>query len=369
MSKKEIQIIAFSNPYPPDFGGVIDVFYKIKALHELNVKVHLHYFYDSRNDISGLKPLCESLVLYKKETSLSKHLSFLPFSVASRISSDLIQNLKKRKAPILFESIRTTGVLKKHVFNQITAVRCHNIEHHYSWGLFKSEKKLLRKLAFLIDGYKLKYYESVLNKADFLYTISNFEFNYFNEHFKSNVFYLPVFQGGDKVLSKNGFGKYALYHGDLSIADNIKSALFIIDVFKDLNECLIIASSTRVPKIINEINKHNNISFQIIDNNEQLDSLIKEAQINTLYSFQKSGTKLKVFNALFKGRHCIINTNMIDAPDVLKICEVVQTKEEYKRAVKKMFEKKFLLTQERQNILKTYKAKNVAKILIETMLS
>jgi len=30
-----LHIISFNIPYPPDYGGVMDVFYKIKALHDL----------------------------------------------------------------------------------------------------------------------------------------------------------------------------------------------------------------------------------------------------------------------------------------------------------------------------------------------
>ena len=32
---KELQIVCFDNPYPPDFGGVIDVYYKIKSEKDL----------------------------------------------------------------------------------------------------------------------------------------------------------------------------------------------------------------------------------------------------------------------------------------------------------------------------------------------
>ena len=367
MGNKEIQIVAFDNPYPPDFGGAIDVFYKIKALNELGVKIYLHIYYDVRSDVSGLEPLCETITLYKRNASIINHFSLFPYCVNTRISKVLIENLNKIKAPILFESMRTTGILKKHVFKQKTAVRCHNIEHDYSWGLFKSEGNWLKKTAFFLEGYKLKYYESILNYVDFLFTLSNHEQAYFSKNFKSTSVYLPVFHGDKDLEGEKGFGTYALYHGDLTISDNIKSAFFIIDVFKDLSNSLIIASSTLSKKLINEINKHDNISFQLISDENHLCNLIKKAHINTLYSFQRSGTKLKVFKALYMGRHCILNKNMIDDSDVLKVCEVAENKREYQNAVKRLFNKNFTTTNNRFDALKKYDSKFNAEQLIKIL--
>ena len=365
MIKKEIQIVAFNNPYPPNFGGAIDMFYKIKALSELGVLIHLHVFYNKREDISGLNSLCKTIHMYKSNKSLIKHLSLLPYCVNTRLSKELINNLNKNKSPIIFESIRTTGGLIKNKFEQKTAIRCHNIEHDYSWGLFKSERNWFKKVAFLIEGYKLKYYEYILNKTDFLLTLSYFEYSYYSKSFESKSFFLPVFHGNENVKGYDGFGKYALYHGDLAISDNVKSAFFIISIFKDLKEELIIASSTKNTKLINEISKYENINFELIVNENQLKDLIKNAHINVLYSFQKSGTKLKVFNALYIGRHCILNENIIDDSDILDICEVATTKKEYQKAVNKMFKINFEVSQKRLDALKKYGSKLNAEKLIE----
>jgi hypothetical protein len=41
---KHLHIISFNVPYPLIMAGVIDVFYRIKALHDAGVKIHLHCF-------------------------------------------------------------------------------------------------------------------------------------------------------------------------------------------------------------------------------------------------------------------------------------------------------------------------------------
>ena len=41
---KAVNIVSFNIPYPPNYGGVIDVFYKIKALSKEGYEVYLHTF-------------------------------------------------------------------------------------------------------------------------------------------------------------------------------------------------------------------------------------------------------------------------------------------------------------------------------------
>lgn len=366
MAKKEIQIVAFNNPYPPDFGGAIDVYFKIKALAALGVKIDLHIYHNKRDDISGLKPYCQNIKLYKQNTQITKHLSMLPYSVSSRNSKALYENLKQKNAPILFESLRTCAILN-HPFKQKVAIRCHNIEHYYCWGLFKSEKNLIKKLAFFLESLKFKNFESILKKADFLLPISHYEYSYYSRNFSTASYYLPVFQGGKRKVSQSGFGKYALYHGDLSTADNVKSAFFLVDVFKDLNYPLIIASSFLPKKLYKRVKNYKNITFDLILNESQLEKLIQNAQINTLYSFQKSGTKLKVFNALFNGRHCIVNKNIVDDPEIISICEVAENKKDYKIKVENLFQKEFLDDKTRDAVLKKYDSKLNAQKLVKLL--
>ena len=45
MPVKRLHIICFDIPFPPSYGGVIPVFYRIKALNKLGVWVILHCFY------------------------------------------------------------------------------------------------------------------------------------------------------------------------------------------------------------------------------------------------------------------------------------------------------------------------------------
>ena len=366
-NEKRIHIVAFNNPYPPDFGGAVDMYFKIIALSKIGVEIYLHIYFDNRKDFSNLKPYCKDIFLYKQNRSILNHLGLLPFSVKSRSCPELVENIKKIKAPIIFESLRTCFELLDHNFTEKVAVRCHNIEHDYSLGLFRSENNILYKFAHLVEAFKQRRFEKVLNNANLLFNISMYENNYFKRYNNAKSVFLPVFQGNKNVVSKKGFGKYALYHGDLSTSDNTKSALFIIDVFKDLDKPLVIASSVKAAKVISAVRKYSHISFSFIESKQQLIELIQNAHINTLYSFQRSGTKLKVFSALFNGRHCIVNKNMVDDKSILSACSVAEDKLEYQKAVIALFNKAFTINTKRILALERYNDEDNAQIIVDTM--
>ena len=46
-----IHIVSFDVPFPPEYGGVIDVYFKAKALSEKGLKVLLHCFQYGRSRI------------------------------------------------------------------------------------------------------------------------------------------------------------------------------------------------------------------------------------------------------------------------------------------------------------------------------
>ncbi len=64
-----LHIISFNVPYPPDYGGVMDVFYKIKALHDHGVVIKLHCFEYGRKEADVLKYVCNEVHYYKREHS------------------------------------------------------------------------------------------------------------------------------------------------------------------------------------------------------------------------------------------------------------------------------------------------------------
>lgn len=333
---KKLHIVSFDVPFPPNYGGVIDVFYKLKALHKLGVKIHLHTFEYGRGKSKELEKYCEKINYYPRKKSALNFFSKIPFIVCSRNNKNLIEQLKKDNNPILFEGLHTTFPLIKNNFKDRTLfIRSHNIEHKYYDGLAKSEKNWFKKVFFKTEAKKLNRYEKIVNKTSYILTISPYEQTYFENKYGNKAIYIPVFHENNEVENLSEKGDFALYHGDLRVADNLKASLYLISIFKEIDYKLIIASSYKNKEINNKVIKSKNIHFELLEskNQTQLKKLFKEAHINVLPTFQKTGIKLKLIHALFASRFCIVNNEMVEGTGLEKLCKVANNKLEFKDKV------------------------------------
>src|SRR5690606_3785580 len=133
-----LHIISFDVPYPANYGGVIDVFFKVKALVSLGVKVHLHCFEYGRKPSAELEELCEEVYYYHRKTTRGYLFRRRPFIVVTRSSEELMQRLLKDDHPILFEGLHTCFYLAdERLVDRFKIVRTHNIEHDYYRNLAK----------------------------------------------------------------------------------------------------------------------------------------------------------------------------------------------------------------------------------------
>ena len=342
--KKSLHLVSFDVPYPPNYGGIIDVFFKIKKLHKLGIKIYLHtYLFNDKTRQPELEKYCEKIFYYKRKNAFLSLFSNLPFRVRSRSCNKLIENLKNVKFPIIFEGLHTTYPLKKYNFKN-TYIRTHNIEHTYFLGLSKSEKNIFKKVFFLLESIKLKRFEKILEKATGILSISPFEQEYFTKKYGAKTFYIPVFHDTTNSTQTGEKGDFILYHGDLRIADNIRAALFLIDVYKNTPYQFVVASSCKNKTVLKHINMYHNINFKDIPTQEILEQLFKKAQINTLFTFQKTGIKLKLLNTLHQGKHIISNTQMIEDTGLESLCELANTKKEILDKTSKLLEQTFSKT-------------------------
>lgn len=342
MSDNHIHIVAFDVPYPANYGGVIDVFFKLKALAERGVKIHLHTFEYGRGHSDILEKICFSVNYYKRDTSFKKSLQRLPYIVTSRISNDLIKNLKKDDYPILLEGLHTCGILLEKSFEgRRIFVRTHNIEHDYYSHLAKSEKNLYKKLYYITESVKLRKFEKILAKASGIIAISNNDFEYFGHHYK-NVHLIPAFNGFEKVNVIEGQGDYVLYHGKLDVAENYNAAEFLITkVFNDISVKFKIAGMNPPKHLMTLVAENQNVELISNPDDETMQNLIQNAQINILVTAQATGLKLKLLNALFNGRYCIVNSKMVDGLNINDMCIVADSAEDLKEAVCDLMAKPF----------------------------
>lgn len=338
MKTNYLHIISFDIPFPADYGGVIDVFYKLKALQEAGVKVILHCFqYRDRTPQVELEKYCEKVYYYKRNLSLLGMLSSKPFIVKSRTNSALLKNLQNDEYPILFEGLHTCSILDAKVLKKrFKIIRMHNVEWEYYKNLEALENRVLNRVYFKTESIKLKDFETyAIQHAQSILTISPDDEVYFKqllekENLNENIVqYIPAFHPNALIESRTGRGEYALFHGKLSVPDNEQAAIYLIKkVFSKVNVPFIIAGKDPSVSLLDLAQQYENITVKANPNEAEMNDLIQNAQINVLVSFQRSGMKLKLLNALYRGRFCVVNRSMIQNTGLESLCLVKNTSKE-----------------------------------------
>ncbi len=337
---KHLHIVCFDVPYPPDYGGVSDIFYKIKALYNLGIKIHLHCFEYGRGTPFELNKYCAEVNLYQRNTGWKGFSFRLPYIVTSRGNKKLLQNLLKDSYPVLLEGIHCTYFLfTNQLKNKKIVVRLHNVEHEYYHQLAKHEPSFLKKIYFTIESKLLKKYENKIADKALLAAIIKKDAEIYEKKINaSKIKYLPAFVSQATVQSKEGIGDYCLYHGNLSVIENEKAAIWLIEkVFENLGMPLIMAGKKPSKKIIKLVKKNKNTSLIANPSQENMDELISNAQINILPSFSSTGIKIKLLNALFTGRHCVVNNATTEGTGLASLCHITENAQEFKVAVQQLF--------------------------------
>jgi len=369
MPERNLHIISFDIPFPANYGGVIDVFFKAKALAEEGVKVHLHCFEYNREPSPQLDNMFHKVYYYKRDISKKHLFKSIPYIVSSRISEQLVKNLQKDNYPILMEGLHTSGLLEDERFKgRRMVVRTHNIEHDYYNNLAKVESDIFKKYYYYNEAAKLKRYESTLAKADKLVCISKNDEKYFSSEFEK-VEFIPAFHPFKDINVKTGKGEYILYHGNLSVAENTNAVKFLINnVFDSINIPFKIAGLKPTKQLRNLVAGMPNVELIANPSDEILQVLVENAHINIAITAQATGLKLKLLNTLYNGRFCLVNDKMLSGTNLDKLCIIANDYGSMKRKIVSLFKKKF--TQEeiekRKRVLHTlYNNGNNTRKLIE----
>lgn len=320
-----LHVVSFDIPYPANYGGIIVIYNQIKALHAQGVKVILHcYQYGDRQPQPQLAEYCEEVYYYKRSRSWWYQLSLLPFIMRTRKSSTLLKRLRKDNHPILFEGMHTAALVwHSKLRGRQKIVRMHNIEWQYYENLSKLTDEVLERVYYFIESIKLQRTEPyVVLFADEILTLSTNDRAYYRE-MKAHAHYLPAFHANNRVDSPTGKGEYVLFHGKLSVPDNERAAIWLIDnVFADLDIPFKIAGMDPSWALREHVARYDHISLVENPDERTMNELVRDAQINLLVSFQTAGIKLKLLNALFRGRFCICNDHMVSGTGLDKLCYV-----------------------------------------------
>ncbi|MCG9911521.1 MAG: glycosyltransferase [Flavobacteriales bacterium] len=343
-SKNKLHLVAFNIPFPADNGGLIDIFCKIKALKEAGVSIILHCYEYGRPQAPELNAYCEEVHYYRRDTGKNGLFGALPYVVYGRRSEELVNRLAKDNYPILLEGLHCCGIIsnpqlkKRKIF-----VRTHNVEHDYYRGLANVERNIFKRYYYSSEAGKLEQFEQILAQCSGIFAISKADAEYFSKKYADTpVWCVTAFHLNDKVSIDEGGNDFALYHGSLDVAENNHAAIKLVkEVFNDLPYKLVIAGKNPSKELRDACDASSNVCLKSKVDTAEIQSLVHKAHINILPTWQSTGIKLKLLMALFYGRHCLVNENMVKGTGLEKLCRIENTPQTMKKGISDLFSKKF----------------------------
>ena len=325
-------IIAFDVPYPPNYGGIVDVFYKLKHLSAAGGKIIYHcFYYEGHNPPTEvLEQFCEEIYYYPRKKQVTKLVtSSLPYIISSRNNPELLQRLLQDDYPILFDGIQTCYFLNHPEIKKRKRVfRANNIEHAYYDGLAKWETSWLKKQYLKIEAKRLKQFEKQLKGVDAILSVAKMDIPHFEEYGKT--YHIPPFFNSENIteIDLDKTIKQVLFQGNLSVKENEHAAVFIIEKIAPITKLdFVIAGKDPSVRLKKMAQSRSNVTLIETPTQKEMSQLILHSHINLLLTFQQTGIKLKLLHALEAGRHVVINPFMDDSGIFSEMCHVADQPE------------------------------------------
>jgi len=363
-----IHIVCLDAPAPPDYGGAIDMYYKITSLAATGKKIILHYFnYNAQRNAEELKNYCHSINSYPRKKGFQSLTFFRPYIVSSRSNQRLIDRLNKDEHPVILEGIHCSGIIPYLKKNRKIVLRVHNNEAAYYLRLFKTEKNLFKKAYFFLESSLLRNYQNRIRKDVIIACLSDKDVEVFSKKYCfRQVHFISCFIPWQEQLSTPGIGEYCLYHGNMQVSENEMAASWLLQqVFSTIKIPFIIAGSGISKKLKGLALMYSHVT--VIDNPAiaEIDSLIEGAHIHLLPSFNNTGVKLKLLHAQLAGKFCITNQAGIEGSKIENGVFIADVKEEYIRLITVLIKQSFTERDidEREPILQLYNNRTNAQKL------
>ena len=338
-----LHVVSFQVPFPPTYGGIIDVYYKLRALKATGCRLTLHTYRYRCAEAPELAAVADRVSYYDRATGPASLLSTLPYIVYSRRNPRLIEALAADDAPILFEGLHTCFFLNHPALrDRFKIVRAHNIEHAYYSELAKAAPPGYRRAYYRMEAGKLRRYEPQLRHADALLAITPDDRAYFQKQYPGlRAEWVPCFYDDRRPQATSlATAPYVLYHANLSVAENVRAAAFLLDeVVPRLapGTRVVLAGKSPAEALKRKAADRPNVRLVADPDQPTMDRLIAEARVNALLTFQSTGIKLKLLHALAKGNgHCLVNTPMLTDRALSPLCTVADTPDELAAAIRRL---------------------------------
>ena len=344
---RHLHIVCLDVPWPADYGGAIDMMNRIMMLKKMDIAIHLHYFsYNERGTPNELNQFCESIHVYERKIGHKGFSAKLPYIISSRINEELVTNLNKDTYPILVEGLHCTGILPQlDLQKRKVVVRMHNEESIYYKELARSESSIWKKLFYLHESKLIKKYNKQLPDECVYVCVSYEDIKNLSDNYQlPQVKFLSTFPAWQQVNGEEGMGSLCLYHGNLSVPENEEAATWLLQkVFSKIKKPFVIAGKKPSKRLEKMVHAQQHTCLVADPTDEELNDLIRKAHVNILPCFNKTSTgiRLKLLHALFEGRHCIVNDQMVKGTGLEPACHIGTNSEAFASIITQLYHQPF----------------------------
>jgi hypothetical protein len=182
--------------------------------------------------------------------------------------------------------------------------------------------------------------------------VSDTDATYFQNIFPSTkVHTLPCFHANHQTTNERGGGNYVLFHGNLEVAENERAAVYLIkNVMNDIDYPFIIAGNAPSKRLVRIAGNYPNVTIKASPDEKTMADLISKAHVNLLITFQATGLKLKLLNALYNGGFVVVNNKMLYGTGLDELCFIANTAPEMKKKVQFLIKSEYHLTEGKRNV-------------------
>ena len=236
-------------------------------------------------------------------------------------------------------------------------------------ALHTTEPNFFKRLYYKVESLLLKRYQLTLINRCIYTCLSQSDVALFKQKYQlKNVHFIPGFIPWQNIKSKEGKGSYCLYHGNLSVAENIKAVEWLVHhIFSELQVPFIIAGKNPSHHLYQLVKNYKHIQIIPSPNEAVLNDLIQNAHIHVIPSFNQTGVKLKLLNVLFNGRFCVTNAAGIEGSGIAEGVLIANNAADFRNVIEQTFLKSFTEKDivQRTFIEQLYDNKKNAEKLIE----
>jgi len=333
-SRHALQLVLFDLPIAPLYGGTAEVDFKIRALLDLGLELHVHAWVNPTLDRqlrSGAKALPDwhqrvaTLRWYPRPMALRSWLSARPHAVASRRGTALNKALAQGPPDVLLEGWQVVACMESEALRHHRFwVRSHNRESWYYRLQSLSTTDLFKKIYYNIESFRWKNLEHGVSHAEWPHPLAGVlslcpleTRQYQNEGL--NAFYVPAFvrlappKVGPSIGRQQVAAPFVLYHGRLDIPDNLQAVQNVLRLASESPAYSWVVAGSQAPSaLIRQMQAIPALQWVDTPDDAALDALVQTAAVHVIPSKGRAGLRLKMIHALMGTGHVLVHRDAVE---------------------------------------------------------